>query len=142
MGHADVFRALGDATRLRILKLISGARNSVCVCELVDALALPQYLVSKHLAVLRHAGLVEDERLGTWIGYQLPAGGSPFHQAILALVRTAVTGVQFDRDRVRLEARVALRQDGRCVIGYNDPQVPVMLANAEQAEGLSGKRKP
>lgn len=142
MDHAEVFKALGDATRLRILKLIGEAGESVCVCELVDALALPQYLVSKHLAVLRHAGLVEDERLGTWVGYQPPAGGSPFHQAILALVRTAVTGAQFDRDRVRLEARVALRQDGRCVIGYNDPQVPVWLAGAEQAESLPGKRKP
>ena len=139
MDHADVFKALGDGTRLRILKLICEAGESACVCEVVDALALPQYLVSKHLTVLRRAGLVEDERLGTWVGYQLPADASPFHQAIFALVQTAVTGPQFDRDRVRLRARVALREEGRCVIGYNDPQVSASLESAERLEGLPGK---
>lgn len=137
MNYEDAFKAVGDATRLRILKLVVEADTSVCVCELVDALALPQYLVSKHLTVLRNAGLVEDQRLGVWVGYQPVSGASLFHSALYELVRTAVTRPQFDRDRVRLRARIALREEGRCVVGYNDPRVPKHLASAEQEGGFS-----
>ncbi|MGE5589166.1 MAG: ArsR/SmtB family transcription factor [Bacillota bacterium] len=135
MRYEDAFKAAGDATRLRILKLIVESECSVCVCELVDALALPQYLVSKHLTVLRKAGLVEDQRQGTWVGYQPRSEAPPFHLALYELVRSTVTGPQYDRDRLRLQARVALREGGRCVVGYNDPRVPEHLAMAEQQGG-------
>lgn len=137
MEHAVVFRALGDGTRLRIMRLMAEADDAICVCELVDALGLPQYLVSKHLSVLRHAGLVEDEKLGSWVGYRPRRSPSPFQEAVYELLRSAVTGPVYERDRVRLRARVALRQDGRCVIGHNDSRVPEWLATAEQEGGLS-----
>lgn len=137
MNYEDAFKAAGDATRLRLLKLVVESECPVCVCELVDALALPQYLVSKHLTVLRNAGLVEDERLGVWVGYRPVSEASEFRTALYGLVRSAVTGARFDRDRARLHARIALREEGRCVVGYNDPRVAKHLISVERQGGSS-----
>ncbi|HZO08390.1 MAG TPA: metalloregulator ArsR/SmtB family transcription factor, partial [Myxococcota bacterium] len=69
--HLDVrpvtrlFRALGDETRLRIVALL--AHGELCVCHLHEALGLSQPNVSRHLAVLRGAGVVGDRRDGKWV---------------------------------------------------------------------------
>jgi ArsR family transcriptional regulator, arsenate/arsenite/antimonite-responsive transcriptional repressor len=65
----DLFRALADATRLRILALLIG--GEICVCEIHGTLRLPQPTVSRHLAYLRRAGLVATRRQGLWIHYRL-----------------------------------------------------------------------
>ena len=70
MTTADAFKALGDPIRLRLFHLLS-LENELCVCHLTDALQLPQSTVSRHLAVLRHAGLVDTRREGKWIHYRL-----------------------------------------------------------------------
>ena len=59
---ADLFRALGDINRLRILALVRA--RSLCVRELVDALETPQATVSHHLKVLAQAGLVISSKEG------------------------------------------------------------------------------
>ena len=59
------FKALSDRTRLRILMLLS-AEGELCVCELTHALAIPQPKASKHLAILRAAGLVRMRRDAQW----------------------------------------------------------------------------
>lgn len=71
---AQQFKSLSDETRLRILALLQG--GELCVCDLMAVLELPQSTVSRHLATLRHAGLVEDRRQGVWMYYRLatPAG--------------------------------------------------------------------
>jgi len=75
MNHdLEIFKACADETRLRILVLLG--QGQLCVCEIVDVLDMPQGKVSRHLAVLRRAGLVEDERRGTWIHYSLRGSGS------------------------------------------------------------------
>jgi len=65
----EVFRALGDPTRLRVAVLLS--TRELCVCELTAILQLPQSSVSRHMATLRSAGLVTDRREGRWIHYRL-----------------------------------------------------------------------
>ena len=65
----EVFGACADETRLRILFLL--AQRELCVCELVDVLAMAQGKVSRHLAVLKRASLVRDRREGIWIYYAL-----------------------------------------------------------------------
>jgi len=67
--EARLFRALSHDTRLRILWLL--AQRTLCVCHLEAALGLPQVAVSRHLSVLRAAGLVESRRDGLWVHYQL-----------------------------------------------------------------------
>jgi ArsR family transcriptional regulator, arsenate/arsenite/antimonite-responsive transcriptional repressor len=71
-GLAQVFRALGDPVRLRLVSLI-GARQGgeICVCDLTSAFDLTQPTISHHLKVLREAGLIDCERRGTWVYYRV-----------------------------------------------------------------------
>jgi ArsR family transcriptional regulator len=62
-------KALGEPNRLRIVRLLK--EKSLCVCEIESILELPQYAVSRHLAVLRQAGWIQGWREGTWIHYRL-----------------------------------------------------------------------
>jgi ArsR family transcriptional regulator len=64
-----VFKALGDPTRVRILGLL--AAGEICVCHIHESLRLSQPLVSRHLAYLRRAGLVEARKQGIWVHYRL-----------------------------------------------------------------------
>ena len=64
------FRALGDETRLRCVALLH-SEGELCVCELTYALDMAQPKISRHLAQLRHAGVVEARRRGTWMHYRL-----------------------------------------------------------------------
>jgi ArsR family transcriptional regulator len=64
-----LFKALGDETRLRIVALL--AHGELCVCHLEEALRLSQPKVSRHLAILRSAGVVDPRRDGAWVYYTL-----------------------------------------------------------------------
>ena len=98
-----VFKALADKTRLRILALLGN--NEVCVCHIHDTLRLPQPTVSRHLAYLRRAGLVDVRRDGVWMHYQVARSLDPSIQGVLeaavgALTHMATTTVdrkQFQR---------------------------------------------
>jgi ArsR family transcriptional regulator len=65
----QVFKALADPTRIRILGLLT--RGEICVCHIHESLRLPQSLVSRHLAYLRRSGLVETRKEGLWVHYRL-----------------------------------------------------------------------
>lgn len=65
----DIFKALSDETRLRILKLLE--RGELCVCDIVTALDMSQPKVSFHLNALKGAGLIKDRKQGKWIHYRL-----------------------------------------------------------------------
>jgi ArsR family transcriptional regulator len=80
-----LFRALADETRLRILNLV--AHREVCVCHLVQALGLGQSKVSRHLAHLRNAGLVNDRREGLWMYYSLAAPKGCLQQQMLGVLK-------------------------------------------------------
>ena len=71
-GLAQVFKALGDPVRLRLVSLIGAHQGGeVCVCELSTAFELTQPTISHHLRVLREAGIIGCERRGTWVYYWL-----------------------------------------------------------------------
>ncbi len=80
-------RALADPTRLRILNLL--AAGELCVCDLVDLLALPQPTVSRHLAALRRAGLVAVTREWKFAHYRRVDAGDALHVAVLECVEAA-----------------------------------------------------
>ncbi len=65
------FQALGDNTRLRLLNLMGD--QEICVCYFVEVLKQSQPKISRHLAYLRNAGLVEARRNGTWMHYRIVA---------------------------------------------------------------------
>jgi ArsR family transcriptional regulator, arsenate/arsenite/antimonite-responsive transcriptional repressor len=71
-GLAQVFKALGDPVRLRLVSLIGAHQGGeVCVCDLTTAFDLTQPTISHHLKVLRQAGIIDSERRGTWVYYRL-----------------------------------------------------------------------
>jgi ArsR family transcriptional regulator len=76
-----LFRALGDETRLRIVALLS--HGELCVCHLEAALDLNQSTASRHLGILRSAGIVDGRREGTWVYYAL--AGQPHATVAAAL---------------------------------------------------------
>lgn len=92
-----MFRAFSDRTRLRILNLLQGppsgvnaktdsdstAACEICVCDLMRVLDLPQAKVSRHLAYLRKAGLVQGRKIHRWMYYRLLPPKGKLHAQLL-----------------------------------------------------------
>ena len=87
----SLFKALADKTRLRILALLGN--NEVCVCHIHDSLGVPQPTVSRHLAYLRRAGLVDARRDGVWMHYRIARSLDPNVQSVLTAAVSAVAKV-------------------------------------------------
>jgi ArsR family transcriptional regulator len=68
---AEVFKALSDPTRLRLVRLLSEHEGALCVNALARVLGVTQSAVSQHLRVLRQSGLVEGKRRGYFVHYTL-----------------------------------------------------------------------
>lgn len=103
----EIFKALSDSTRLRILKLLSV--EPLCVHRLVEILGASQSSVSRHLAVLRRTGLVRDTREGQRVRYRVEAAGhNPYAHKILELLDGLLEGEETilrDRERLREAGR-------------------------------------
>ena len=88
--NVQMFKALGDETRLRILGLLR--HGELCVCDIMEVLKLPQSTASRHLAYLKNSKLVCGTRRGKWMYYRLDAGipnGSVYHQIVQYLAGLA-----------------------------------------------------
>jgi ArsR family transcriptional regulator len=115
----DILRildALADPVRLRLLRLLRG--EELCVCELVDALRMPQYKISRHLRNLRAVGLVEARRDGRWMHYRLGRGGahaSLMHGLLQVLCSHVDKTPLGKRDHASLRRRLAAGKAGRCL---------------------------
>ena len=97
-----VFKALADATRLRILGLL--LTGEVCVCHIHESLRIAQPKASRHLAYLRRSGLVDTRKEGLWVYYRLAASCDPILSTIQQAVRHALRhldAVQKDADRLQ-----------------------------------------
>jgi ArsR family transcriptional regulator, arsenate/arsenite/antimonite-responsive transcriptional repressor len=68
---ADVFRALADPARVRIMNVLATSDEPVCICNLVEPLGLSQPTVSHHMKKLADAGLVDREQRGKWAYFSL-----------------------------------------------------------------------
>lgn len=69
-----VFKAVADATRLKILKLL--AKGELCICEIMLALNKPQSSISHNLSILEDAGLIKERKEGKWCHYRLSDGAA------------------------------------------------------------------
>lgn len=114
----DVLQAFGDRERLRIINMLAAHKGGACLCELVDALRLPQHQVSQHLRVLRRVGLVVFQKQGAWSYYTLPSPLPPLAEKVLLGVALYFENEATAEDRSRLDRRLRLRSGDVCVIGY------------------------
>ena len=71
LATAELFRALGDPARVRLVNLIATSGGAVCACDLIEPVGLAQPTVSHHLRKLVDAGLLEREQRGRWAFYSL-----------------------------------------------------------------------
>ncbi|MCL4705626.1 metalloregulator ArsR/SmtB family transcription factor [bacterium] len=114
----DLLKALGDETRLRLAHLFLQTNEDICVCEMVDTLKLPQYQISKHLTILKNAGLLHASRKGTWVYYSLNRDEAAFWRDLSKALRRHLEQPIFRQDAAELKKRLALRENGRCVVGF------------------------
>jgi ArsR family transcriptional regulator len=112
-----IFQALADETRLRIIRLLSTKDEEACLCELVDSLQEPAYKLSRHLKILRHAGLLSSHKDGRWV-YQRLVSNPHYLEMLYTTVRALPDPDQvFQADLARFDERMCLRQGGRCRVG-------------------------
>ncbi len=113
----NVFQALSDLTRIRIMRLLIQNKGEICSCELVDSLQEPEYKISRHIKILKSSGLITAERDGKWIYHALIRDEKflkTLHRSILEFPDS--TG-SFEKDQVRFQKRMKLRKAGRCQVG-------------------------
>jgi ArsR family transcriptional regulator len=118
------FRALADRTRLRLLSLIGS--DEVCVCFFVEILKTNQPKISRHLAYLRRAGIVEARREGQWMHYRivepLDAGAARVLKDVMSWL---ANDPEMQRDRQRLVKMCCA------------PQLPVAIQGAPRPASLN-----
>ncbi len=87
LSETPIFTALADPTRLRILNLLM--EGELCVCDVMSVLKEPQSKISRHLAYLREAGLVEARKQGLWMYYSLATPSLRLVRAVLESLTSA-----------------------------------------------------
>jgi len=99
-------KAISDPTRVRMLKLLEP--GELCVCDIMEVLGLKQPTASKHLNILKSAGVVKSRKQGTWSYYRLSEKTREDHQGFLGFVREHLNDDPLVRkDRKRLQLRTA-----------------------------------
>ena len=112
----EIFKALSDEIRVRILNLFIKNDREICVCELIDALKLPQYTISKALNILKSAGLFTTEKKGLWVYYQLNIDDS-VNKSLFDFLKDFLNAEILFEDEARLRNRLLLRKNDKCVVG-------------------------
>jgi ArsR family transcriptional regulator, arsenate/arsenite/antimonite-responsive transcriptional repressor len=123
-GLETTFKALADATRLRILGLL--LTGEVCVCHIHESLRIPQPKASRHLAYLRKTGLVEARREGLWMHYRLASLPDPVLRSIAETVRHALMHL----DTVGKDADRLQKKTGCCLPALEGSEMPCCAAEA------------
>jgi ArsR family transcriptional regulator len=138
----EQLKALGDETRIKIIRLFSEAKVNLCVCEIMDAIEDSHSNISRQLKILRAAGLVKEKKEGKWAYFSLAEPDSPFHKNLLQAVRN-MPAEFFANDATRLKLRLSLREDGKCVDGLKSEKwmVALKLIRAENIGSYDKNRK-
>ena len=119
-----LFSALADRTRLRLLNLMGA--DEVCVCFFVEVLGVSQPKISRHLAYLRRAGVVEARRDGKWMQYRVV---EPEDEGARRVLREARAWLAEDHELKRDRERLIKICCG--------PRLPVQLQSAPRPASLT-----
>jgi ArsR family transcriptional regulator, arsenate/arsenite/antimonite-responsive transcriptional repressor len=101
----NIVRAVGDENRVRALLALRG--GELCVCQIIELLGLAPSTVSKHMSLLKQAGLVEASKKGRWVYYRLPEAAETSRLAgeVLSLVLESLSNdpaILRDDERLRM----------------------------------------
>lgn len=108
----NVLKALSDPNRIRIVKMLES--RDLCVCEVREVLGLSTSTVSKHLSILRDAGLIEDSKDGKWVNYRLKRdSANSFVRSQLELMARSFS----DDEQVQSDRKKLLRVDRTIICG-------------------------
>ncbi len=98
-----IAKALSDTSRVRVLLALEG--KELCACQIIELLALAPSTVSKHMSILREAGLVTSRKDGRWMHFRLVSGAAPPH--VKRAIKWAYNELKDDpvvkKDRARLK---------------------------------------
>ena len=138
----EQMKSLGDGTRIKMIHLMMEAKQNLCVCEIMDAIQDSHSNISRHLKILRAAGLVKEKKEGKWAYFSLADPDSPFHRNLLQAVRN-MPAENFADDMERLILRLSLREGGKCVDGLKSRKwmAALKLIRAESLNRYSKKQE-
>jgi len=106
----QLFRALSEEARLRIVMLLTS--GELCVCDLMAILEEPQSKISRHLAYLTHSGLTKGKRVGVWMHYSLKEPLDQVYKAEIEFLKKRLSHLpQLCSDKDRL---LELKKEGTC----------------------------
>jgi len=114
--YTDFFKALSDETRLRIMNLLVVSEAELCVCEFTDVLETPTYNVSKHLKILKNAGLLSERKDGRWVYFGLAPVKEKFLSLLFEVIKE-IPAQQLKTDLNELQKRFDIRVKGKCLLG-------------------------
>jgi ArsR family transcriptional regulator len=132
--YIEQFKALSDKTRLKVLWLLMMAKTRLCVCEIMDSLEESHCNISRHLKILKTAGLVKEKKEGRWVYFSLPEKSSPFRELIMQAILNIPEEYCFN-DVQKLKLRLSLRVNEKCIIGLKSEQW------AQALSGLTGQEE-
>jgi ArsR family transcriptional regulator len=105
---AQIYKALSEQMRLRILMLLT--HGELCVCDLMAVLEEPQSKVSRHVAYLKNSGLIKGKRVGTWMHYFLKEPLEGLAAAHVEFLKRELSGLDWARDDVEKMKEVQARK--------------------------------
>jgi ArsR family transcriptional regulator, arsenate/arsenite/antimonite-responsive transcriptional repressor len=111
----SITSSLADESRLRILAALDA--GELCVCQIIELLALAPSTVSKHLLLLKHAGLIESRKQGRWMYYRLAddaAAAPPVRETLAWFRRVQALQPALAADAAKLKSIVAVDPEVLC----------------------------
>ena len=110
----DIAKALSDTNRVRALMLLT--EEPLCVCQIIEMLGLAPSTTSKHMSILRQAGLVEATKEGRWMHYALAGKGASgqTRKAIRWIVSELQDDAQVQQDKTKLKKLLKVDKEALC----------------------------
>lgn len=113
ISERDLFQALADPTRIRIVRLLAETNEEACLCDFSDALLEPSYKLSRHLKILKQAGLLTATREGRFVYHRLISKASYLKHLYAMICEMPVQNPNFKRELKHFKTRISQRKAGR-----------------------------
>lgn len=110
----NLFQALSDLTRIRMLRLLISTKQDACLCDFTESLNEAQYNLSRHLKVLRQVGLVSAEKEGRWIYHGLVKDKAHLHKLYELVAMLPDSNGTFKEDLKQMTKILRARANDRC----------------------------